>query len=82
MRRATLVPHTLTSAGDGLTGAQVAAVNVDGTTGRAYVKRLPIEACAAEAYCALLLKTWGLSVPEPLWIEHEGEIWFGSLDGE
>ena len=55
---------------------------IEGETHRAYVKMLPAEHCAAEAFCALLLKTWGLSVPEPVLVEHEGSVWFGSLDAE
>lgn len=82
MRRASLIQGTLKPSGDGVTGSQVGIVRVDGNARRAYVKRLPVESCAAEAYCALLLRSWGLSVPEPLWIEHDGEIWFGSLDAE
>ena len=82
LRRAQLIPDTLQPSGDGVTGAQIAAVLIEGETHRAYVKMLPAEHCAAEAFCALLLKTWGLSVPEPVLVEHEGSVWFGSLDAE
>ncbi|MBL8445640.1 MAG: hypothetical protein JNK52_16485 [Zoogloeaceae bacterium] len=82
IRRAHLIPDTLRPSADGITGTQIGAVVVDGENHRAYIKALPAEACAAEAYCALLLQHWGLSVPEPVWIEHDGAVLFGSLDAE
>lgn len=52
----------------------------DGGLQVAIVKRLPLVGVAAEAFCALLLRGWGLTVPEPAIADLGPEIAFASLD--
>lgn len=52
--------------GEGKSGALRCLVRyADNSTRAAVVKRLPPANVAAEAFCALLLRGWGLNVPEP-----------------
>lgn len=52
--------------GEGVNGAQRALVRYpDGATRVAVVKRLDERSIAAEAFCSLLLRGWGLNVPDP-----------------
>lgn len=61
-----VVAGTETPIGEGLNKAFRCVVRYpDATTRAAIVKSLPPNAVAAEAFCALLLRGWGLSVPEP-----------------
>lgn len=60
-----LVPGTETPVGDGVNAAVRALVRYpDGSLRAAIVKQMPAESVAAEAFCAILLKGWGLSVPD------------------
>lgn len=77
---ATLVPDTLQPAGIGTRNAQIGTVELRGNRHRAYLKKLSPEATAAECFCALILRGWGLDVPEPILVEYQGDQWFGSLD--
>lgn len=61
-----LIAGTETPVGTGLTGAQRGLVRFpDGTVRAAIVKRMDTRAIAAECFCSLLLRRWGLNVPEP-----------------
>lgn len=61
-----LIAGTETPVGTGLTGAQRALVRFpDGNARAAIVKRMGTRAIAAECFCSLLLRRWGLNVPEP-----------------
>jgi hypothetical protein len=61
-----LIAGTETPVGTGLTGAQRGLVRFsDGTVRAAIVKRMDARAIAAECFCSLLLRRWGLNVPEP-----------------
>lgn len=75
----TVVPGTETPVGDGINQPMRCLVRFsDQSTRRAIVKRLTAQGVAAEAFCALLLRGWGLSVPQPALVV--GEIAFASLD--
>lgn len=54
----------------------------DQSTKAAILKRLSPEGVAAEAFCALLLRGWGLTVPEPAIVNETlgTSIAFGSID--
>lgn len=61
-----IIPGTETPVGTGLSGAHRALVRYpDGNIKTAIVKRMGEKAIAAECFCSLLLKRWGLNVPEP-----------------
>ena len=61
-----LIAGTETPVGTGVTGAQRALVRFpDGTVKAAIVKRMDSKGIAAECFCSLLLRRWGLNVPEP-----------------
>lgn len=70
-----------TPAGDGVTGAQRCILLMEDCSKRAaVVKRGPIGQIAAEAFAALLLRQWGLAVPEPFLIDEGGQLAFASAD--
>lgn len=66
-----LIAGSETPVGTGLTGAQRGLVRYpDGTVKAAIVKRMDTKAIAAECFCSLLLRRWGLNVPEPAIVGH------------
>lgn len=74
-----LVPGTQMPVGEGINQpARWLVRYADGTSRRAIVKQLTPEGVAAEAFCALLLRGWGLSVPEPAIVDDP--IAFASVD--
>jgi len=78
---AQVVGGTLTYVGDSTTGAQRCVLALaDGSRRAAIVKFDPIEMVAAECFCALLLRSWGLDVPDAYVVEMEGKIGFASAD--
>jgi hypothetical protein len=78
---AKILGGTETPAGDGSTGAQRCILVLDdGSKKAAVVKRGPIGQVAAEAFSALLLRQWGLTVPEPFLINEGVELAFASAD--
>lgn len=75
-----LITGTETPVGTGLTGAQRALVRFpDGQARAAIVKRMDARAIAAECFCSLLLRRWGLNVPEPA-IVGDPPIAFACID--
>lgn len=61
-----LIAGTETPVGTGVTGAQRGLVRFpDGSVKAAIVKRMETRAIAAECFCSLLLRRWGLNVPKP-----------------
>lgn len=44
------------------------------------LKELPPAAIAAECFAALLLRKWGLNVPEPILVDMNGTLGFGSAE--
>lgn len=82
LRRAHLVQNTLKKIDEGVNNTHSCAVRLDGETVRAYVKPLPFSKLIVECFCSLLLKHWGLNVPEPILVEIDGADWFGAVDAE
>ncbi|WP_375592204.1 hypothetical protein [Chitiniphilus eburneus] len=81
LARATLVPNTSQPVGEGLSGAVRALVRLDdGQPVIAICKRLPRKVVFAECFAALLLRGWGISVPQPVLVADGQELLFGSLD--
>lgn len=75
-----LVVGSESAVGTGLTGAQRGLIRLpDGTVRAAIVKRMEPRAIAAECFCSLLLRRWGLNVPEPA-IVGDPPVAFASLD--
>jgi hypothetical protein len=75
----TIIPGTETPLGIGITGAIKCLVRLpDGSMKSAIVKNMSPQAVAAEAFCALLLRGWGLSVPEPAIVS--SPLAFASMD--
>jgi hypothetical protein len=78
---AKIIGGTETPTGDGITGAQRCVLLLeDGSKKAAVVKRGPIGQIAAEVFSALLLRQWGLAVPDPFLIDESGELAFASAD--
>jgi hypothetical protein len=78
---AKILGGTETPAGDGVTGANRCVLLLqDGSKRTAVVKRGPIGQIAAEAFSALLLRQWKLTVPEPFLISESGQLAFASAD--
>lgn len=78
---ATIVSGSETPVGDGTTGAlRCVLVLLDRSRRSAVLKRGPIGQVAAEAFSALLLRGWGLSVPEPFLVNDAGTLAFASAD--
>lgn len=70
LKCATLVPGTESPIGDGYTGAMRCIIQLpDQTQMAAVLKRIPFQSVLAEAFSSLLLKAWGLNVPEPYLIK-------------
>lgn len=78
---ARVLAGTETPAGDGVTGAlRCVLVFSEGGRRSAVLKRGPVEQVAAEAFCGVLLRAWGLPVPEPVLVEDQGGLSFASID--
>lgn len=80
LRKGKLVPDSETPIGEGINAATRGLIEVDGELKAAVIKRLPKISIAAECFCALLFNGWGIPVPEPVLVECESCIAFGSLD--
>jgi hypothetical protein len=75
----TIVSGTETPVGDGITGPIRCLVRLpDQSVRPAIVKTLSPQGVTAEVFCALLLRGWGLSVPEPAIIA--SPLAFASMD--
>lgn len=78
---AELLKGSETPAGDGITGAlRCVLILPDGNRRAAVLKRGPIGQVAAEAFSALLLRKWGLTVPQPFLVEEPTGPSFASAD--
>ncbi len=81
LQTAKLIAGTETPAGDGVTGAlRCVVVLPDGTRRAAILKRGSVGEVAAEAFPGLVLRAWGLPVPEPLFIDEAAGPAFASSD--
>lgn len=81
IQTAAIVPGSESPAGDGRTGAARCTIILpDGSKRAAVVKRGPIGQIAAEAFAAVLLRAWGLPVPQPFLVEEDPHPAFASAD--
>lgn len=81
LETARLVRGSETPAGDGLQGAMRCVLTLqDGSKRAAIIKRMARQSVLAEAFCALLLRGWGLSVPDPYLVDEGDTISFASAD--
>lgn len=80
LRKGILYPGSETPAGEGLTGPVRGIIKADGQLHAAVIKRIPAPAVLAECFCALLLRAWGLPVPEPILVAERETLAFASLD--
>lgn len=78
---AIILPGSESPVADGSTGAvRCTLLLPDATRRAAVVKRGPLGQVAAEAFSALLLRGWGLPVPQPFIVEDASTLAFGSAD--
>lgn len=78
---ADLVRGSETPAGDGVTGAMRCVLTLPNATKRAAVLKVgSIGETTAESFCALLLKAWGLDVPDPFLVRLASGFGFASVD--
>lgn len=81
LQTVTVIAGTETPAWDGLSGAlRCIIVLPDGTRRAAILKRGPVGEIAAEAFAALVLRAWGLPVPEPFFVNETTGPSFASSD--
>lgn len=66
--------------GEGITEPCRAVVRIDGADLAVILKELAMPAVAAECFAALLLREWGLNVPEPVLVDMNGVLAFGSVE--
>lgn len=69
-----------TPVGEGVNAPVRGTVLVDGELRAAVLKRIPPDAVLAECFCALMLRGWGLPVPEPVLVTEGETLAFASLD--
>ena len=79
LRTATLVVKGA-KIGEGKTEPCRAVVRVDGSDVAVILKEISLPAVAAECFAALLLREWGLRVPEPMLVDINGVLAFGSAE--
>lgn len=77
---AELIKGTERPIGIGITGAMRCTIRASGTVIGAVLKRGPREEIVAEAFCAILLRSWGLNVPDSYLLEVDGDLAFASAD--
>ncbi|BAP87274.1 predicted protein [Burkholderiales bacterium GJ-E10] len=78
---AAVIPGSETPVGVGTTGAmRCSLVLPDGARRAAILKRGPLAHVAAEAFSAILLRRWGLPVPDPFLIPESDGVAFASAD--
>jgi hypothetical protein len=66
--------------GEGINEPCRAVVRIDGIDMAVILKELSLPAVAAECFAALLLREWGLNVPEPVLVDINGVLAFGSTE--
>jgi hypothetical protein len=79
IRTGTLVIGTEQPIGEGITRPVRASIMVDGISHQAVVKTLTPPQLTAELLCAVLLRKWGLPVPEPIILVGD-TLQFASMD--
>lgn len=76
----TVVAGSETMVGIGVTGAIRCTLRVDGKAQAVILKRGSSAEIMAEAFSALLLRAWGLPVPDPYLVDESGAIAFASAE--
>ncbi|MGE0049448.1 MAG: hypothetical protein AB7T01_11030 [Acidithiobacillus sp.] len=80
IRRGEIIPGTEQPLSDGVTAPVACVAIIDGERLRVVAKRIPQPAIEAEYLCAVLLREWGVAVPEPaLLTDQQGATLFGSI---
>lgn len=80
LRLGTIYSSIETPTGEGITGPVRGVIKVEDQLHAAVIKRIPKDAVVAECFCALLMRAWGLPVPEPILVMEEETLVFASLD--
>lgn len=81
LETAALVEGTETLVGDGASGAtRCVLILADGSRKAAVLKRGSEAEITAECFCALLLRAWGLDVPDPYLVSLPEGLGFASAD--
>ena len=77
-----LIPNTLASVGEGITGASYAIVSIAGLSQRCVVKQAGDREIAAECLCALLGEALRLPTLTPVVVTdpRDNTLWFGARD--
>lgn len=79
IRMAELITGSEQAVGEGLTAPIRAVLKIDGQMVCGVVKSIPVEKITAECLCAILLRSWGAPVPEPVIVVGQ-PIRFASID--
>ncbi len=79
IRTAELISGSEQSIGEGITAPMRAVLRLDGQIVNAVLKSLPLEKITAECLCAILLRYWGVPVPEPVIVLGD-PLRYGSID--
>lgn len=80
IRYGLLIPGSETPVGEGANAPVRAQAIIDGRVEQVVLKRLDLDGVLAEAFCAVLLRAWGLPVPEPALVRADDGLAFASLD--
>lgn len=79
LRTAELIKGTEQRLNEGATAPIKAALRVDAQIVTGIVKTISLDKIAVECLCALVLRAWGVPVPEPVIVQGDS-LMFGSLD--
>ena len=83
IRRGQIIPITEAPIGEGITRPVACIARIDGESVRVVAKRIRTREIEAECICAILLRSWGISVPEPVLLPaDDGTVLYGSVHTE
>jgi hypothetical protein len=83
IRRGEIIPNTEAPISEGVTRPVACIARIDGESVRVVAKRIRRQEIEAECVCAILLRAWGISVPEPVLLSGaDGAVLFGSVHTE
>ncbi len=83
IRRGEILPNTEAPIGEGVTRPVACIARIDGESVRVVAKKIRKQEIEAECVCAILLRAWGISVPEPVLLSRaDGAVLFGSVHVE
>ncbi len=80
LRTGQIIPGAETPVGEGINRPVRTTIRVDEGIHAAVIKRIPQSAVLVECFCALLLRGWGLPVPEPILVTEGDNLVFASID--